>query len=552
MKNNLDALTRIALSVALDAPAEQRKQLFELLPTKGLFSGPYYTIGRFLTEDTVTNTIDIQAVAQKIGMDPVELATLYGLDETFRPLKEHLVRLLSVRQTMALSCGEDVTRWAAAIVRINEADFSSFTQKGEGQNLFIPMSEMMLQPVEVRPLLGSIIERGCTGQIFGPSGGGKTFIALDISCCVGTGSDWNGEPCEQGIVIYFAGEGHAGLVRRGKAWSLNSGGPDMSNIIISRTVITFDAGSISKVVAETRELEETSGNKVALIVIDTLARHLLGDENSTRDMSEFVRAVDGLRDAFPESSAIIVHHTGNDAEKAGRSRGSSALKAACDFEIQCDKGLLTFTKMKDGEQPPAVEFKLVQIPIGGEDKYGRSVTSCIVQYGERSAKNKEVALTANERMIFELSKASPGILVGDLRSNFYDKRREREPDVQTGTLKTAWLRAFQGLVDKQVLQENGHSIELYSALGQGTKTGHLSESPEAAQRHKAAQNDDMPPITAHGTKAAQSLIVTDEIDRHNRHTPYKGCAVVPSPIHTIQNSEIQRFDASDFDEVALT
>lgn len=531
MTKDLDALIRVALSVALDAPAEQRKQLFEFLPPKGLFSGPYYTIGRFLTEDTTTNTIDVHAVAQKIGMDPVELAALYGLDETFRPLKEHLVRLLSARQTMALTCGEDVTRWAASITRISEVDFSTVHNKVERQSLFIPMSEMMLQPVEVRPLLGSIIERGCTGQIFGPSGGGKTFIALDMSCCIGTGSAWNGEPCEQGIVIYFAGEGHAGLVRRGKAWSLNNGSPDMSNIIISRTVITLDAGSIAKVIEETRGLEESSGRKAALIVIDTLARHIQGDENSTRDMSEFVRAVDGLRDAFPESSAVIVHHTGNDTEKSGRSRGSSALKAACDFEIQCDKGLLTFTKMKDGERPPPVEFKLVQVPIGGADKYGRLTTSCIVHYGERSEKNREVSLTQIERQLLELVESHPDILIGDLRNAFYEKRRERDPEAKTNTLKNAFLRSLESLIEKNKVFKDGSIVK----VGHGTKASHLPEYDGTSHRHKASQNDGM----TGGVTSSQSV------------TPLRGGVTFVTCTETpMANLEIQRFVASDFDEVA--
>lgn len=169
---------------------------------------------------------------------------------------------------------------------------------------FICAAEVLTQTVEIKKLIGRLIERGTTGQLFGPSGDGKTFVVLDMCLCVGTGSMWNSIFCEEGIVLYFAGEGHTGLRRRVKAWHRHHEETNLSNVHISQSVITFDAAGLRKVVAEAKTLEEQTGKKVALLVIDTLARHLLGDENSTRDMSDFVRAVDGLRDNFPESTAI--------------------------------------------------------------------------------------------------------------------------------------------------------------------------------------------------------------------------------------------------------
>ena len=222
---------------------------------------------------------------------------------------------------------------------------------------------------------------------------------------------------------------------------------------VSRSVIAFEADSIRTVVAEVKELEAQTGVQVALIVIDTLARHIEGDENSTRDMTEFVRAVDGLRNAFPGSTAVIIHHTGNNAEAITRSRGSSALKAACDFEIQCDKGLLTFTKVKDGEQPEPMEFKLMPVEIG-KDEDGEPITSCVVTYGERSQRHQGEALTSMERLAVQaLADASvrtgssaeenPAALVGDWRESFY-------------TLRRAFLRAAEGLAGKKFIAEDGY------------------------------------------------------------------------------------------------
>lgn len=363
---------------------------------------------------------------------------------------------------------------------------------GEGRKtLFISAADMLVQPMEIRPLLGRVIERGCTGQLFGPSGGGKTFVALDMTLAVGTGGSWNGTKCEQGMVLYFAGEGHTGLRRRLKAWHKHNGYPDLSGVHISRSIISFGAAGIRSVVAEVRNLEVQTGGKVSLLVIDTLARHIEGDENSTRDMTQFVSVVDGLRDAFPGSTVIVIHHTGNSAEQMNRSRGSSALKAACDFEIQCNKGLLTFTKVKDGEQPEPVEFKLIPVEIG-TDAEGEPITSCVVSYGARLEKHRDVLLTANERQLFELVKAIPGILSGDLKTAFFDKRKEKDPEAKHDTLKKAFARALGGLIEKKRVFMDGSIVK----EGQGTKEGHSGE------------------VSLHG-------MGTD------RDTPLKGCPDVP-------------------------
>ena len=353
---------------------------------------------------------------------------------------------------------------------------------------FLCATEVLNQTIEVKKLIGKVIERGVTGQLFGPSGGGKTFVALDMFLSVGTGGIWNGHLCEQGTVLYFAGEGHSGLRRRIKAWHSQHGEPDLSNVFVSRNTITFSANGLDQVINEAHELEAKTRKQIALIIIDTLARHLQGDENSTKDMSEFVRAVDGLRDTFPGSTVIIIHHTGNSAENSFRSRGSSALKAALDVEIKCDKGLLTFTKTKDSEQPEPAEFKLVPVEIG-LDEDGEPITSCVVKYGERSAKHKEAILTAGEQELLELVKLHPSILSGDLKTALFNKRKERDPDTKYDTVKKASKRALEGLIEKGKVFMDGNTVK----EGQGTFTGHLKDmSPQVKGQTGTSSFRDVP------------------------------------------------------------
>ena len=323
----------------------------------------------------------------------------------------------------------------------------------ESKPLFICANELINRVTKIYPLIGKIIQRNQTGEVFGPSGEGKSLVVDAMGFAVGTGGEWNGNQCEKGLVVFFKGEGHFGTELRMKALHKHNGCPDMSNVYISRTTIGLDAKTIRQVITEVRAIEEATGQKVALIVIDTLARHIEGDENDTQAMTEFIKSVDGLRDAFPGASAIIVHHTGHSNDNRHRSRGSSALKAAMDFEILCDNGTLAFTKVKDGDKPPSTKFKIVPVEVG-IDEDGEPITSCVVTYGERSAKQEAAvdALTGKETQALNalisvciaenrLEKQMYSGNVNAWKKEFYRIRRMEAGNVKTQALNKAFQRA---------------------------------------------------------------------------------------------------------------
>jgi len=336
------------------------------------------------------------------------------------------------------------------------------TQDIEYKPMFQSFHEMMAEVIEIKELIGGIISGGCTCQLFGPSGDGKTFIALDLGLSVASGINWNGLPCKQGLVIYFNGEGRHGFKLRGKAWQKHHGIYGKVDFYASRTAISFDVQGIEKAIAEIKLIEQQTSQKVSLIIIDTLARHLIGDENSTKDMSEFVRAVDNMRDTFTDSTALIVHHTGNNAEVTGRSRGSSALKAALDIEIQCMKGSLTFTKCKDIEAPAPIEFKLKVLEVGTKPD-GTSITSCVPVYGEKSTKNNTsetaVKMSKEELTIYQIIKShESGIHIDDARAAYIKHKTSFDSQIKLNSTYKSFTRNLESLTLKNKISIDTNSI----------------------------------------------------------------------------------------------
>ncbi|MEC8848757.1 MAG: AAA family ATPase [Pseudomonadota bacterium] len=238
----------------------------------------------------------------------------------------------------------------------------------------------------VRPpqwLVTDLIEADTLAQLFGQSGAGKSFVAIDWACCIATGEPWHGRPVRQGSVIYVAGEGHGGLSRRLKAWTHHRGvSLDNAPLFVSKTAAAFMDPTSAAAVTAAVDAVAAENEAPTLIVVDTLARNLgPGDENSNTDIGLFINALDALRVRYG-CTVLIVHHSGH--MDKGRARGASALKAAMDHEFQAEKrahGItLTAQKMKEAEIPVPLNFELESVRVGTDDK-GEPVFSAVLVSG---------------------------------------------------------------------------------------------------------------------------------------------------------------------------
>lgn len=266
-------------------------------------------------------------------------------------------------------------------------------------------------------LIEGLIEAETLGLLFADPASGKSFVALDMGASIATGNGFHGRETKQGAVIYICGEGKNGIKRRLIAWerhhgvSLN-GAPLFASSVAARFL---SPESIKEIVVAIDGAAQEAGS-VAMIIIDTLNRNMgAGDESSTADMTEFISAVDAVKDRY-EASALVVHHTGHGNKE--RARGSMALLGALDSEyrIQKDESIVTMTctKMKDAACPSPIAFELEDIEVGRNRK-GEAIISAALTETEapetrapRLSGNQQIAMEALQQFISDHGKPNPG------------------------------------------------------------------------------------------------------------------------------------------------
>jgi hypothetical protein len=202
-----------------------------------------------------------------------------------------------------------------------------------------------------------VMPQGALAALYGPPGSGKSFVALDLALSVAAGLSWLGRATISGGALYLAAEGLGGLGQRVRAWKHNHGlaGTTVGVGFVTGAVNLLDASAAHRIRAAVQEVP----GPLQLVVVDTLARSMIGDENDTGDMSRLIATVDHIRQST-DATVLLVHHTRKDSELE---RGSSALRGGVDTLILCQEGddvrQLVCQKQKDAEAFAPIAFRLV-------------------------------------------------------------------------------------------------------------------------------------------------------------------------------------------------
>jgi phage/plasmid primase-like uncharacterized protein len=268
----------------------------------------------------------------------------------------------------------------------------------------VQANDFCAQPAPIVWLVKHWIQDQALIMVHGPSGGGKTFAVLDWCLSIASGKqDWHGNKVKAGNIVYLAGEGHHGLRGRVAAWKHHNKATNI-NMWLSKSGCDLNTpAGYQKVVDHIRSLKE----KPSVIVVDTLHRFLLGDENSAQDAKTMLDACSALIFEFG-CTVILVHHTGVSDEAQHRARGSSAWRGALDIEISIVPGSdkmpmqIIQRKSKDAELAQNLNVELVSIVIPNWfDEDGEPVTSAIIMPTDKTVEPKKDSKIATFMKQFE-------------------------------------------------------------------------------------------------------------------------------------------------------
>lgn len=260
----------------------------------------------------------------------------------------------------------------------------------------------LLKAQPLRWLVRGVLPNEGLAALYGPSGSGKSFLALDLCAAVAGGeAEWFGKRVTRVPVTYCALEGERGMGKRAEAWSAGKGASLPSGLrFVTQGIDLREASDIADLAAAVL----AAGGRDGLMVVDTLNRAAPGaDENASRDMGELIEACKALQRRIG-GLVLLVHHTGKDGTKG--LRGHSSLYAALDAAIEVtrtdERREWSVAKSKDGMDGARTAFVLRVVELG-HDEDGEPVTSCVVESDDRAAEVQRVKLPqgGNQRIAMD-------------------------------------------------------------------------------------------------------------------------------------------------------
>jgi len=211
-------------------------------------------------------------------------------------------------------------------------------------------------------LIEPVIPRGRSVAIYAPGGTGKSLFSLYLAACAATGRRVLGRDVGPFSVLYLDYEmTKADLFERLDAMGF---GPEDTPALKANlhyallpAIDPLDTRAGARVVVD---LARTVGAQ--LVMIDTFARAISGEENDADTIRDFYRHT-GVALKAAERACVRLDHSGKDREKGAR--GSSAKKDDVDVEwlLTAQEGgmyTLKATKRRTSWVPDSVTLELVE------------------------------------------------------------------------------------------------------------------------------------------------------------------------------------------------
>lgn len=262
------------------------------------------------------------------------------------------------------------------LAELAAADFEAIKpEEGRKPRFQVEPLEQFVQRPAPSWIVKGVIPAADLIVLFGESGAGKSFMALDLAAAIARGTEWRGRRVRQGKVVYIAAEGAGGFRNRVVAYCREH---QLEPAAVPISVIAGAPNLLQREDALDVAADIVQAGGADLIIVDTFAQVTPGaNENAAEDMGLALGHCRGLRRATG-APVLLVHHSGKD--QARGARGWSGLKAAADAEIEVLRTpggrFMRTSKQKDGEDGLEWGFDLKVVSLGF-DADGDEITSCV-------------------------------------------------------------------------------------------------------------------------------------------------------------------------------
>ena len=198
-------------------------------------------------------------------------------------------------------------------------------------------------------VIDSLFPARSVSTIIGKSGAGKSKFVLEAAHCLTTARPFAGHQVTQGAVLYFAGEGQAGLRDRLAAINAVHGESDAIYFRDNTPLLTDPATAMLNLLEALADVAPEQ--KIGLIVVDTQTCALNGADEDKAGVSAVAMGILNEWARFTGGAVLLISHVGHGETE--RQRGSTNWAAASDgvFLLKSASGHVTVDqiKNKDGE-----------------------------------------------------------------------------------------------------------------------------------------------------------------------------------------------------------
>jgi AAA domain len=311
----------------------------------------------------------------------------------------------------------------------------------------------MLEMQLPAPLIdGNLLYCGTNAWLLGATGTYKSFLALDWSVCVATGTKWLGRSVDQGRVLYLTLEGSAGFSKRLPAIMDRRG---VTEEQLAPNIDFVRSAQLKNVVDKAMLAEDVKRNGYKLMVIDTMARFLSGaNENDKQEMDPFMDFLTGFAQMHG-TTTLALHHSPK--SNGDPSRGSGSIVDGADTALwmirndleQKKQGKqiqregnqhvnLYIYKQKETDMGDSIPFELVEYEGSLVFQNGLSDTNSGVQDAAGDA------LIQVQRGILECLEGT-GVGDGMTKARIEKEIKEVAEEVGSRTSHSSLLRVINGV-----------------------------------------------------------------------------------------------------------